>query len=173
MIRVLCALSLSVAFMSESIAQQSVDSQINLQRTESVRISNIDDWLIGVFTATDTINNLQYQWDWQCVYTSTGSFRVDVSSANGGSLLALESSSGDQMTYQIYTYSRRGNNYSLIGHNTPTFSLSNLSGSQSQTCNDEPSNTNLWFAAVVRPPAFNAAPPGIYQDTVTLVVSPE
>ncbi|MFK7994152.1 MAG: hypothetical protein AB8B87_08435 [Granulosicoccus sp.] len=168
-----CATLLCIAFMSESRAQQSVESQISLERAEAVRITNIDDWTIGVFTSSDTINNLQYQWDWQCVYTSTGSFRVDVTSANGGAQLALESGSGDQMIYQIYTYSRQGNNYSLIGHNGSSFSLSNLSGSQSLTCNDEPSNTNLWFAAVVRPPAFNAAPPGIYQDIVTIMVSPE
>jgi len=169
----LVGLVLSLAFAPSANAQQSVESEITLERAESVRISNIDDWTIGVFTPNDTISTLQYEWDWQCVHTSTGTFRVDVSSANGGAGLALESGSGVRMTYQIYTYSRRGNNYSLNGFNTPVFGLTNLSGSQSPTCNDEPSNTNLWFAAVVRPFAFNAAPPGIYRDTVTLVVSPE
>lgn len=164
---------LSLALAPVARAQQSVESDIRLERSESVRITNIDDWIIGIFNPTDTIRTLQYEWDWQCVYTSTGSFRVDVSSANGGAGLALESGSGNRMTYQIYTYSRRGNNYSLVGHNTPVFALNNLSGSQSLTCDDEPSNTNLWFAAVVRPFAFNAAPPGIYRDVVTLVVSPE
>lgn len=164
---------LGLAFAPVASAQQSVESDITLERSESVRITNIDDWMIGIFTSSDSINTLQYEWDWQCVYTSTGSFRVDVSSANGGARLALESASGDRMTYQIYSYSRRGNNYRMVGHNTPVFALNNLSGSQSLTCNDEPSNTNLWFAAVVRPFAFNAAPPGIYRDVVTLVVSPE
>ena len=164
---------LSMVFAQVANAQQSVESEISLERAEAVRITNIDDWIIGIFTSSDSINTLQYEWDWQCVYSSTGSYRVEVSSANGGSTLALESGSGEKMTYQIYTYSRQGNNYNLAGHNTPVFALNNLSGSQSLTCNDEPSNTNLWFAAVVRPPAFNAAPPGIYRDVVTLVVSPE
>ncbi len=168
-----CMLTLSAIFIADASAQQSSQSEVVLERSESVSISNIDDWMIGIFTSSDTINTLQYEWDWQCVYSSTGSFRVDVSSANGGSRLALESSSGDQMDYQIYSYSRRGGLYSMIGHNSPTFALNNLSGSQSLTCSDEPSNTNLWFAAVVRPFAFNAAPPGIYRDIVTLVVSPE
>lgn len=156
-----------------SANESSLDSQISIERSESAQISNIDDWLIGVFSATDSINTIQYNWDWQCVFTSTGSYRVEVTSANGGSQLALESSSGEQMDYWIYSYVRRGNSYQLRGHTSSSFSLNNLSGSQSLTCADEPSNTNLWFAALVRPGPFNQASPGVYRDVVTLVVSPE
>jgi len=158
---------------SNVLAQQSVRSELNLERAESVRISGIDDWFIGVFTATESINNLQYQWDPQCVYSSTGGYTIEVSSANAASPLQLESANGDSMVYQIYSFSRQGNRFTLRGHNDPIFALNNLRGSQSPTCNDEISNTNLWFTAVVRPAAFNSAPPGIYRDVVTLVVSPE
>ncbi len=159
---------------SAKASSASVETKLKLDRTESAKISNIDDWLIGVYTAADSINNIQYNWDWQCAYTSTGTYRVEVISQNGGSKLTLESSAGDQMDYWIYAYVRRGNNYVLSGHTTPVINLNDLSGSQSETCADERfAGTNLWFAALVRPAAFNPAPPGIYRDSVTLMVSPE
>lgn len=156
-------------------ASIAVDSQIQLSKSESVKISNIDDWLIGVFTATDTINNIQYNsWDEQCVYSSTGSYQVEVTSQNGGARLTLESGAGDQMRYSIYSYVRRGNRYRMQGHTSPVINLTNLSSSQTLTCADENiAGVNLWFTALVRPADFNPAPPGIYRDVVTLVVSPE
>ena len=154
-------------------AQSLQESEISINKADVVQITNIDDWLIGVFTEDATINNIQYNWDWQCVYTSTGSYRVEVTSANGGSRLHLKSGP-DEMDYWLYVYYRRGTDYFLEGFTTPVVNLNNLSGSTSLTCADEPNgNSNLWFAALVRPPAFNAAPPGIYRDTATITVSPE
>jgi len=79
------------------------------------------------------------------------------------------------MPYQLYFYYRRGANYILSrGFNTPVTTLNNLSGSTSPTCADERfAPTNLWFAAVVRPAAFNPAPPGIYTDLATITIRPE
>lgn len=152
----------------------SVDSEISVIRTESTKISNIDDWFIGVFTAVESINNSQFVWDWQCVHSSTGSYRLEVTSQNGGSRLRLESGAGDQMNYSIFSYVRRGNRFQLRGHVTSVINLNNLSGSRSLTCADEIlAGTNLGFAALVRPADFNPAPPGVYRDVVTLVVSPE
>lgn len=167
----LCAF---LAAAPASLFAQSAESDLRMVRSELVKISNIDDWVIGVFTAVDSISNLAFNWDWQCVYTSTGSFNVEVTSQNGGSRLTLESASGDEMNYFIYAYFRRGNRFSLTGHATPVINLNNLSGSQSLTCDDERfAQTNLWFAAAVTPADFNPAPPGIYRDFVTLMVSPE
>lgn len=166
--------AISFCLVTASRAQDSAQSEIRITRGEAVRISNIDDWLIGVFTANDSINTIQYNWDAECVYTTTGSYRVEVTSANGGSQLRLESSAGDQMNYTLYAYFRRGNNYLMRGYTTPVITIDNLSGSTSPTCADEPvTGVNLWFAALVRPADFNPAPPGIYQDLATLTVSPE
>ena len=171
------AVVLSCAFLAAvpaSLFAQSAESELSMVRSELVKISNIDEWLIGVFSATDTINFNQFEWDFQCVYSSTGSYKVDVTSQNGGSQLRLVSDSGDEMRYRIFTYVRRGNLYNLNGHTTPVFSLDNLSGSLSLTCADEPlAQSNLFFAPLVTPNDFNQAPPGIYRDFVTIVVSPE
>lgn len=173
------ALILAATFIfavpNSALAQDSVDSEVSITKGEAIRISNIDDWLIGVFTATSTINNWQYQWDYQCVYSTSGAYSVEITSQNGLTPLALISGAGDQMEYDIYSFYRRGVNYNLDGpYDTATFSLTNLSASQSPTCADENyGGANLFFAAVVKPAGFNAAPPGIYQDLVTLQVVPE
>ncbi len=170
----ICLCTLVVFAVPLSALAESADSDVSIVRSESTKISNIDDWLIGVFSSTDSINNIQYNWDAECVYTSTGSYKVELSSQNGGSRLKLENGSGDKMKYWIYSYVRRGNNYQMQGHTTSLINLNNLSGSQSLTCADENVvGTNLWFAALVRPADFNPAPPGIYRDVVTLIVSPE
>jgi hypothetical protein len=173
MLKTIAMTALLLAGPGTVFAQASIDTEVSITRGESVQISNIDDWLIGVFTSIDTINNIQYNWDWECVYSSTGSYRVEVISQNGGSELQLNSGT-DSMRYWIYAYYRQGNTYRMRGFTDPNFTLSNLSGSTQLDCSDEPTaGTNLWFAALVRPADFNPAPPGIYQDLVTLLVSPE
>lgn len=165
---------LALVPVSLATAQDSAQSQISITRAEQVKISNIDDWMIGIFTATDTIPTIVYNWDWQCVYTTTGSFRVEVTSANGGTRLHLEDGAGNSMNYWLYIYFRRGATYTMDSHTTPTATYTNLSGSTRLDCSDEAlGSSNLWFAALVRPADFNPAPPGIYRDVVTLVVSPE
>ena len=150
----------------------SLDSEVAITKSEAVKITNIDDWLIGVFAATDSINTIQYNWDAECVYSSTGSYKVEVISQNGGTELTL-TSGPNSMRYWIYSFFRRGANFRMQGFTDANFTINNLSGSRQEDCSDEPNaGTNLWFAALVRPADFNPAPPGIYQDLVTLLVSP-
>jgi len=176
-LRYLAYVSVCVYTLTHSAAlyaQSSASSELKIERADAVRISNIDDWLIGIFEPNDNINNIQYNWDAICVFTSTGRYRVEVTSTNGGGQLNLESSAGDLMDYEIYSYTKIAeNNYELTRHLTPIINMNNLLGSQQLDCADEPQSTNLWFAALVRPQAFNAAAPGIYRDVVTIVVSPE
>ncbi len=155
-------------------AQSSVDSDITMVKTEAVKISNIDDWLIGVYTATDTITGAAFRWDAQCVYSSTGAYRIELTSANGGNQLHLLNNAGDRMRYFLYTFHRRGSTYTIERFTDTVVNINNLSGSLSLTCADERvAGTNLWFTPVVFAGDFNVAPPGIYTDFMTLVVSPE
>lgn len=151
------------------------EADVTITKGESVKISNVDDWLIGVFTSLDTINTSQYLWDQQCVYSSTGAYSIQVSSANGGGALHLESSSGDEMNYRIYSFYRRNTGgYTLRAFNTSNFTITGLRGSSVLDCSDQPVNgVNLWFAPLVTPADFNPAPPGIYQDLISLTVTPE
>lgn len=160
---------------SVSVSAQSVEqSEVTIVKSEGVKISNIDDWLIGVFTPTDTINNVQYEWDPQCVYSSTGAYSIQVTSANGGANLNLQSGP-NSMNYRIYTVFRRGGNYFWTSSTNTTININNMSASNSSlTCADEQiAGINLWFTALVTPADFNPAPAGIYQDVVSLTVTPE
>ena len=149
------------------------DLELAITKSEAVKISNIDDWFIGVFAATDSIDTIQYNWDAECVYTTTGRFTVEIISQNGGTELTLKSGP-NSMRYWIYSYYRRGANFRMKGFTDTNFTIKNLRGSTQIDCSDEPNaGTNLWFAALVRPADFNPAPPGVYQDLVTLLVSPE
>jgi len=139
-------------FATLASAQSSENSTVTITRGDAVRITNIDDWLIGVYTATDTIPTIIYNWDYQCVFTTTGLYGVTVTSQNGGAQLTLASAAGDTMAYEIYSYSRQnGGGFELRRHLTPTINLTNRSGSTSPTCADETAfaNTNLFFAPLV------------------------
>lgn len=168
------ALSALLAVSSTAGAQSLAESDISIVKGEAVKISGIDDWLLGIFTSTDTINFSQYLWDTQCVYSTTGTYSVQVSSANGGANLNLQSGA-NSMRYRIYTVFRRGGSYFWTSSTNTTININNMSGSSSSlTCADENiAGINLWFAALVTPADFNPAPPGIYQDVVSLTVTPE
>ena len=169
-------LLLGLGVSGPSAAQSSADVELSLTRGEAVQISNIDDWLIGVFTASDSIANIQYNWDAECVFTTSGAYRVEVLSQNDPAGALTLRSGSDTMAYELWTYSRTNTTgaYQLRGFNTSPVVLSGRRGSTSPTCAGEPAGgTNLWFAALVRPGPFNAAPPGIYQDVATIIVSPE
>ncbi|MEE9320108.1 MAG: hypothetical protein V3U76_06660 [Granulosicoccus sp.] len=171
----LAGVVLAVAAMvssTQSLAQATVDSDISIVKGESAQITGVDDWVIGVFLPTDTISVFSYQWDPECVFTSTGSYSVELNSQNGGSDLTLKTAAGDEMKYELWIYYFRNSGNILEGWTTPVKTISNMKGSLSPTCADT-SGRNLWFAALVRAAEFNPAVPGIYQDLMTITVSPE
>jgi len=170
------ALGLALSLAFPGAAQSDIEqSQISISKGDTVKISDVDDWLIGVFTASDSINFSQVTWDRECVYSSSGAYQIEIVSGNGGGQLNLQSGSGDTMGYRIYSIWRAaGGGYFWTSWTTTTRTLTNMGGSSSLSCADEfITGTNLWFGALVTPADFNPAPPGIYQDFVTLNVAPE
>lgn len=157
---------------SAALAQDTGRSRVSIVKGDVVQITGIDDWVIGINLPTDTINIFQYQWDGTCVHSTSGAFRVEVTSANGGPQLFIESASGDRMRYELWTYSRSAatNAFQLRGFNASPVVLTDRVGSTSPNCNG---GVNLWFAPLVREAQFNAAPPGIYRDYATVYVTPE
>ena len=161
-------------------AQDSADSLISVEKVEEVRISKIDDILIGVFGADGTITQRQYrtdQFDYQCVYSTTGGYRLTVSSANSAGRLELVSDAGDAMRYELHLWFRRQGGsfqYTSTRYRNAPIDLPGLSASRSPTCADEGlDNSNLIVTGLVLPEDFNPAPPGVYRDVLTLTVSPE
>ena len=175
---VACLLFLTIA--PSASAQDAIDVEISITKSETARISKIDDWFIGSYGPTDRITNLDTDLDFICVESSTGAYRLEVISQNAPNVrneLVLRSQNGDAMAYEIYGYrkvDRTSTVYNYFMRQTvPTSTTGGLPGSRAPDCTDTNYGTNLAFVAVVRPVPFNAAPPGIYQDLVMLRVSPE
>ena len=176
LVAALCAAATLVT-PSVRAQQASADAELSIVRSELALISDVDDWVIGLHPSAATLSFSDFSdWDWQCVYTTTGLFGVEVTSANGGSRLHLRSGA-DELDYHFYTWYRQGATYPTYAvgpYSTPSVTIGNLSGSLVPDCSDEAfGNSNLWFIARVYPADFNAAPPGIYRDVMTITVTPE
>lgn len=178
----------AVAFSSMSPwtaanAQDTGVSEITIQKIDAVQITKIDDWIIGVWTSTavETGTFEFNNWDWQCVYSSTGAYSLDIQSANGGPQLGVVSSAGNRIRYTIRTASQTTaspGSLTYANYFTPSISLTGRKAMTSTDCSDTSEHigygaNNLFFLPYVTTAEFNLAPPGIYRDVVTLTVSPE
>lgn len=165
-----------VALSTMTYAANSAQSTISITVGETAKISAIDDWVIGIHAADENMSSFwEYKWDYECVFTSTGAYSVELTSQNGASPLELRNNSGDPLAYEVWAYVKKGASYSIKGpFRDATFNMSNLTGSDSQTCQGEGyGGHNLFFAALVRRTNFNAAPTGIYRDQMVITVRPE
>ena len=165
-------------------AQDSADSEISMTRGNAVKISGLDNWTIGVYGPDDTLpTNFQNSWDLSCVYSSTGVFSLQLVSQNGSGPMTARSGS-DELNYSVQVvYYQGGINVGGINallvrranRDRSPAAVDNMRGSLSLTCADDIYNggNNLGLAAFMRKADFDAAPPGIYQDTMTVIVSPE
>lgn len=159
-----------------AFSANTAESKLSIMIGETAKISAIDDWVIGIHAADEDMTSFwEYQWDYQCVFTSTGAYSVQLNSQNGASPLELRSASGEPLAYEVWAYVKEGTALSIKGpFRDATFNMSNLTGSDSQTCQGEGyGGHNLFFAALVRRANFNAAPTGIYRDQMVITVSPE
>ena len=173
---VLCVSSVASAPVR---SQDSADVQVSITRGDAVKISGVDNWTIGVYGPDDTLpTNFQNAWDLICVYSSTGVFGLELVSQNGAGPFTAKSG-GDELNYFVQVvYYQGGLNRLQVrrsNENTSPGTVSNLRGSPSLTCADDEFNggNNLGLAAFMRKADFDAAPPGIYQDVVTVIVRPE
>jgi len=174
-IAILVAAALGLASASAS-AQDAARSDISVIRGEAVRISDLEDWVIGIFAADANLTNWTFNFDTACVHSTSGAYRLEISVQNGPGALRLKNDAGDEMAYELYTSSfglrandARGNVNNTFYTSSPV-RVTGRWGSPAQDCGGVP---NIGFAAIVRQAAFNAAPAGIYRDYATIFVTPE
>jgi len=136
-------------------------SIINIIKTEAVLITKIDDLFMG---SRGVLINNQVNADAVCVFSSTGSYNLVITTNNGS--FQLESS----QTLTDIPYSLEW----ITTYSTPVVYNNIINGligdRRSVDCNG---TTNAIFQITVTPAAFNSAQPGNYQDTLTFLVQPE
>lgn len=168
------------AMVSAQAPASAADSTVSVAKADQIVLSKVDDILIGVFGPDEVLDARTFrvdQFDYQCVYSTTGGYRLDITSANGTGPFELENASGDRMGYEVHLWYRRaGGAFQFTSTRYPTapIAVPGLSASRSPTCADEAlDNSNLIVTGVVNAGPFNAAPPGVYRDVLTITVSVE
>jgi spore coat protein U-like protein len=136
-------------------------SIVTIIKEDAVIITDVDDLNLG--TSGALFEN-QVATDGVCVYTSTGSYNLAITTANG--LFSLQS--GTTTTGIAYSLEWITDRATSVIYNSPIIGL--IGDSKSINCKG---TTNALFQLTVTPGAFNAADPGNYQDTLTLLVAPE
>ena len=182
-LRYIAAIVLGLLFgLAAPVGAQSITdsdtSDVRIVKGNGVLISEVDDWLVGIFAPDDSIARRQGNFDYICVHSTTGLYRIDVSSTNGGPSLNLQSSAGDSMDYLMVVYSYAAGASRTFPNArqefTTPFTLTNRLASPTLSCVGQGfGDANLYIAAAVDPADFNAAPAGVYQDIVVMTVSAE
>jgi len=136
-------------------------SIITIIKEDAVLITDVDDLFLG--TSGALFQN-QVNADAVCVYSSTGSYNLTVTTSNGSFSLQ----SGTTTTAIPYGLEWITDTATSVIYNNPIIGL--IGDSLSINCNG---TSNAIFQITVTPADFNAADPGNYQDTLTLLVAPE
>ncbi len=135
-------------------------SIVTLVKDNAVQITNVADLDLGTASslAVDAVAS-----DAVCVFNSTATYSINITSANGAFNLT---NAGETMPYAV--------TWATTGAAAPVAYNSDLGGNlgdrTSPTCGG---GTNATFEVTVAAADFNAALPGSYGDTLTLVVTPE
>ncbi len=134
---------------------------IQISKLNAVQITDLDDINLGTqgnLTATATGS------DAVCVFSSTGGYNITITSANG----AFQLEDANTTTDIPYSLDWTAGSTSAVTYNTPITGL--VGDSTAVDCN---ATTNASFEVSVTAADFNAADPGSYTDTLTLLVQPE
>ncbi len=137
------------------------ESIVTIIKENAVQITDVGDLDLGshpTLTAAESAN------DDVCIFNSTATYSITVSSSNGGFRLL---NGAAEIPYAVAWSANGGAAVTL----TDGDALGGLAGDRnSLDCNG---GTNANFSATVAAADFNAVGPGNYTDTLTLLVRPE
>jgi hypothetical protein len=136
-------------------------SIINIAKQNAVQITDVDDLNLGT---AGSLSATATQSDSVCVFSSTGAYNITLSSANGSFILSDTNTTTDI----AYSVDWTVGTATTAVYNAPITGL--VGDSNAIDCG---ATTNASFAVSVTAANFNAADPGNYTDTLTLLVQPE
>ena len=136
------------------------ESEVTLIKDNAVMITNVADLDLGTHSTTATSLTAS---DDVCVFNSTATYNVTVTSLNG----AFALTDGTNTIDYSLTWADSAGVPAPVLYNT---TLPGLQGDRTSTnCNG---GTNAAFAVEVAALDFNTAAPGNYTDTLTLTIAP-
>lgn len=162
LVAALCAATTAQAAQDGTLGASSTGvTDITLVKDNAVQISAVNDINLGTYSSTATTIEAS---DDLCVFNSTASYNVTVTTANG----SFELSNGTQTIPYSLSWSDLNNTDLAVFYSIP---LTGRTGDRtSPTCDG---GTNTTVAVRVDAAAFNNAVPGTYTDTVTMMIQPE
>lgn len=138
-------------------------SVITIVKQDAVQITGIDNLEMGI-RGGSLSTDLSVS-DAVCVFSSTAGYNLTVTSANNDFILTDAGASTD-IPYSL-EWTTSASTQTLL-YNTALLGLTGDSNSL-----DCGGSTNATISVSLTPASFNAAEPGSYQDTVTILVQPE
>ncbi len=142
-------------------ATSSGTSDVTIIKENVVQITNVADLDLGTHSslAADMSAN-----DDVCVFNSTAAYKVTVNSGYG----VYELRDGTEAI--PYTVNWKAGTNAAVAMTHGTANTGNLGDRTSPNCGG---GTNANFEVTVASADFNAALPGTYEDTITLMIEPE
>jgi len=134
---------------------------VSIIKPDTVQISDVDDLVLGDHSRLETSLSAI---DEVCVYSSSGTYGLVVTSANGAFTLK-DSETTTQIPYSIDWLVGSVNS---VSYGDP---LVGLAGNANNVRCSGLSNAS--YRATVTASDFNSADPGGYSDTVTFLIQPE
>jgi len=150
-------------------------SKVKIQKEELVKITLVDDIHLG---SHGSLTSDQVGSDEVCIFSSTGSYSVTMTSTNGAFTLQSPNTTTD-MPYSIQwttistspvIYNTRTSIHTADRHTTNCNGNGNGNGGPNGNGNG---STNAKYEVTVASQDFNAAEPGLYGDVLTILIRPE
>lgn len=142
-------------------AESEASLDVSFVKQNAVRISGVDDVDFG---SRSYLTSSERFVDRLCVYSSTGGYAITATSTNGTFELVGDGAP-DRIPYRMQWISDG------IHELEPGVAVGNLVGHATDI--DCLGRTNASFRVIVTAPDFNRVDPGVYSDTLMLLVRPE
>ncbi len=139
-------------------------SSLSITKVNSVKITGVEDIAFGSVVAAPNKSSFDV-----CIYSTTGSYNIRASSANGTGTNFRLHSSGNYIVYDVeWNNAASGTSGTNQDHNVTSSTLTGADSS-SQSCGG---GDNARVFVEVDGTSFNSAAIGTYTDTLTLLITP-
>lgn len=147
-------------------------SDVSVTKENTALISGIDDIAFGTLGLLPTP---AVETSAMCVYAANaGAYGITITSGSGNGAFAMNEPGGGTLAYSVRWADASGT-LTAVADGTPTTTL--LGSSTELDCASDTANgvanSNAILEVTIAEAEYNAAPSGVYTDTLTLLITPE